>query len=182
MSSVSSGPGGRSEFVTVLAWIFILLSRLGIVMLTFEFFLFGAVMPHIMEAARSRGDPVPAGFVFDHMQLVLAIVIPIPLATLVISIGLLKRRNWARICFIVLMALNILGSIGGVLLQHYMMSAMPMFPPNNAPPEFRARLQSMMADMQVFGIVFALGFAALYTWIIMRLLSADVRREFTARA
>ena len=60
--------------VTVLAWIFILLSGLGVVMLTFEFFLFGAVMTHVMEAARNRGDPVPAGFMFDHLQLVFEIV------------------------------------------------------------------------------------------------------------
>jgi flagellar biogenesis protein FliO len=54
--------------------------------------------------------------------------------------------------------------------------------PANAPPEFRAQFESMMSAMQVVSVIFALAFCGLFGWIIWRLMSADVRREFAAGA
>jgi len=59
------------------------------------------------------------------------------------------------------------------------LSSMPVIQPN-MPQDFRAQFESMMMGMQVMGAIFALGFSVLFGWIIKRLMSSDVRREFEA--
>jgi hypothetical protein len=184
MNGMSGGPAQRSTFVTVVAWIFIVLSGFGTFMLILESFVLSTVMPHMqasVDAAKARGQvPPSADFMFGHMQAVFGVIILLSVGMLLVSIGLLKRRNWARILFIAIMALGILGGIGSAVLQRYIFSAMPTSTPDNMPPEFRAQFESMMSAMQVVSIVFTIAFSLLYGWIIVRLMSASIRREFTA--
>lgn len=185
MSSTQSQlPAGRSEFVTVLAWIFIGLSGLGTLMSVAQYFMVGIMMSpgpmrEAMNDAQTRGDVPPAvAFMLAHFRQMIGAFFLISLITLVTSIGLLKRWNWARLVFIALMALGIAWNVAGVLLQRLMLAGMPMLP-ENMPPDFRNYFETMMSAMQIFGVIFALGFCVLYGWIIVRLMSAKVRREFS---
>jgi hypothetical protein len=179
----------RSDFVTVLAWIFIGLGGLSTLMsvaqyLMFNFMMSVGQMQDAMNAETARGDfPPAAEFMFDHFRQLIGAIFLLSLVTLVAAVGLLKRRNWARLVFICLMALGIVWNLAGLALQRVMMSSMlstmPMLPPD-APPDFRAQFESMMTGMQIVAAIFALGFSFLFGWIIMRLMSAAIRREFGA--
>ena len=182
MSSMQSPE--RSDFVTVLAWVFIGLSGFAALMSIAQYAMFGMMMSlgpmrDAMNDAQTRGDIPPAFvFMFGHFHQLIGAFALLSLVTLIASVGLLKRRNWARLLFIFLMALGIAWNFAGVFLQRLILSRMPMLPPDK-PPDFRGQFESMMAAMQVVGVVFALGFGVLYGWIIYRLLSAQVRSEFS---
>jgi hypothetical protein len=55
-------------------------------------------------------------FMLSHVQLFMPAMLVIFAVTLVSAIGLLKRKNWARIVFIALMSLGIAYSLGMLLL------------------------------------------------------------------
>ncbi len=188
MNSMSSGgPAERSTFVTVLAWIFIVLSGFSTLMSIIQNIVMSIVFPFArmqasIEAAKARGDiPPGAEFMMGHIRMLFGAFLLLSAITLVASIGLLKRWNWARLVFIALMALGILWNIGSLFLQRLMLSGMPMMP-ENAAPEFRAPFEPMMLAMQIVSAIFALAFCVLFAWIIKRLMSAAVRREFAAGA
>jgi hypothetical protein len=190
MSSIDgSTQPQRSDFVTVLAWIFIGLGGLSTLMSVAQYIMFNFMMSigqmqDAMNAETARGDfPPAAEFMFGHFRQLIGAFFLLSLVTLVAAVGLLRRRNWARLVFICLMALGIVWNLAGLVLQRVMMSSMlstmPMLPPN-APPDFRAQFETMMTGMQIVVAIFALGFSVLFGWIIMRLMSAAIRREFGA--
>jgi len=174
----------RSDFVTVLAWVFIGLSGLGTLMAGLQYAVFGMMMSFgpmqdAMNDAQAHGDVPPmATFMFGHFHQLIGAYFLLSVITLTASVGLLKRRNWARLLFICLMALGVAGNIAGLFLQRLMLSGMPMLP-SNMPPDFRDQFERMMSGMQVVGVIFAVGFSVLYGWIIYRLMSTPVRGEFS---
>jgi hypothetical protein len=96
---------------------------------------------------------------------------------LISSIGLLKRRNWARLCFIGLMALAIVWQLAGLGFQFSMFSSMH--------EQFSAAATQGAPDMApffiaiaVFSVIFALGFSFIFGWIIKKLISAPIAAEF----
>jgi len=169
----------RSSFVTVLAWIFIVgggfttfISILQNVMLTFFF-----PADQIQMAKGAENMPAVALFMLNHMRLFFAAFLVLSLTVFVSSIGLLKRKNWARVIFIGLFVLGILWNVGGLFLQNAMFSAMPA-PSPDAPEEFKAQMESMAHVMLVFSFVMAVGMSVLFGWLIKRLASPAIRREF----
>ena len=188
-SAANPTPAERSDFITLLAWVFIGLSGLGTLMGTFEYMMVNFAMSigqmqDAMNDAKARGDfPPAAEFMLGHFRQFIAAYFLLSLVTLVASVGLLKRWNWARLVFICLMAMGIVWNLAGLVLQRFLMATMlssiPMMSPN-MPPDFRAQFDSMMTGMQVVGAIFALGFCVLFGWIMKRLMSAEIRREFEA--
>lgn len=188
-STDGSTPATRSDFVTVLAWIFIGLGGLSTLMAVAQYIVVNFMMSigqmqDAMNAETARGDvPAAAQFMAGHFRQLIGAFFLLSLITLVAAVGLLRRWNWARLLFIGLMALGIVWNLASLALQRVMMSSMlstmPMLPPNT-PPDFRAQFETMMTGMQIVGAIFALGFSVLFGWIIMRLMSAAIRREFAA--
>jgi len=188
-STDGSTPATRSDFVTVLAWIFIGLGGLSTLMAVAQYIMVNFMMSigqmqDAMNAETARGDvPAAAQFMFSHFRQLIGAFFLLSLITLVAAVGMLRRWNWARLLFIGLMALGIVWNLASLALQRVMMSSMlstmPLLPPN-APPDFRAQFETMMTGMQIVSAIFALGFSVLFGWIIMRLMSAAIRREFGA--
>ena len=173
-------PAERSEFVTVVAWVFIGLSGFMTLMSVIQYFMFGMMMSlgPMQDGMNEVGAHMPAAaFVFRHLRLLIGAVALLSLITLVVSIGLLKRWNWARLVFIGLMAVGIIWNVAGTIVQFMVLRAMPTLPPD-APADFRNLFEAMMSSMQIFSVIFGLGFCLLYGWIIVRLMSAKVRGEF----
>ena len=192
MSSADSPTrAGRSDFVTLLAWVFIGLGGLSTLMAMAQYMMINMMvsigqMQDAMNAAKARGDfPPAAEFMFGHFRQLIGAFFLLSLITLIAAVGLLKRWNWARLAFIGLMALGIAWNLAGLFFQRVMMSSMlssmPLLPPD-APADFRTQFESMMTGMQIVGAIFALGFCVLYGWIIKRLMSAAVRQEFDGAA
>lgn len=170
----------RSTFVTVTAWIFIVLAG---------FTTFGALMQNLMVslmfpteeivAAVNRDPKAPPGMaiIFGHLKLILFLFLALCITTLTSSIGLLRRREWARKTFIAVLVLGILWMIGGFALQYFMMSSvndMPGVSHASTDAQFGIMLKVIMG----VGVLVSLFFVLLFGWIIKRLMSPEIRAEF----
>lgn len=94
-------PDMPSTFVTVVAWVFIVFSALGVLMTTAQ-----NVMLSLMPAFTESAD---AGFLERHVRILFVIPWALSASMLVASAGLLKRREWARKIFIGLLSLGVCG-------------------------------------------------------------------------
>jgi hypothetical protein len=131
----------RSNFVTVLAWIFIVLSGYVTLISVLQniiislYFPIEEMRPMMDQAEKSQPMPWFAGIMFEHLQLFLMIFLIIAALTLASTIGLLKRKNWARIVFIEIMGFGILWNLCSMALSFLMFSSfVPLS--DTAPPEF----------------------------------------------
>ena len=175
----SHGAQAQSTFVTVLAWIFIALSGLGTFIALLQNIVINTVFPFEQMSSTLTQDPnTPpmAIFMFEHLRLLFFAFLAVSTATLVVAIGLLRRRNWARLTFVAFLALSIVWNVAGLFLQHAMMGSMPPLP--KAPPEFAQDFQAMASRIFIVGVVMSVGFSVLYGWLIKRLLSPQIRAEF----
>lgn len=169
----------RSAFVTVLAWIFIVLSGFG-TMISLLQNIMVQIMFNAPEMEKSLqtlppGAPPFVAFMISHFQLFFFATFVLTAVTLVASIGLLKRRNWARLYFVAFMILGIVWNFGSLALQFTMLSSMQSSFPSvpNAPD-----MKPFMMVMAAMSVLLALGFSALFGWIAKRLLAPAVAAEF----
>jgi len=171
---------GKSKFVTILAWIFIALSGfatfISIMQNIMIFFMFR--MGQMNEAFKDPkfAQEMPKGFqfMFSNVRLFFLGFLLISVITLISSIGLLKRKNWARLIFISLMVLGILWNLGGIILQNFMMPKFTEFPNAPVAPD----LEKMLLVMRIFSALMLIGFSVLFGWIIKKLISEEIREEF----
>ena len=164
----------RSTFVTVVAWIFIIGSGLASLMSLMQ-----NIMIHVMfnkDKFSQLPEDMPAGaaFMFGNFQLIFLTFLLISIMVLVSSIGLLKRKNWARLVFIFILSLGILWSLASLILQAVFFSTMPEMTQG---PEFE-EFKTIQTLMQWFTAIISIGFAVLFGWIIKRLMSGTVKQEF----
>jgi len=172
--------------VTVVAWIFIVLTGFT----TFISLLQNAMlafMPQdlfnqaLRDSTFTHAMPSGTRFMFAHLRLFVFLVLIVGAATLISSIGLLRRRNWARLLFIALLGLGIVYSIAALFLQQSMMSSFnALLPTDSALGRTGQDFRHMMGAMRVVMFVFAIGFAGLFGWIIAKLLSPPIRKEFSS--
>lgn len=173
----------RSSFVTTLAWVFIVLSGVATLMAIAQNVMINNMFPSdqmeaAMHAAHGKQDIPPiVEFMTSHFRLFFGAFLALSAVTLVSSIALLKRKNWARLIFICLMGLGIVWNIGGLFFQHAMFTSMPS-PPTTASPDFQEQFNSMAQIMMILSTIMAIGFSTLFAWIIKRLTSQSIRKEF----
>ncbi len=185
-----SGVTTKSSFVTVVAWVFIILSGFATLISLLQNIMVG-VMPRdmfnsaIQDSTFARVMPPSGRFVFSHLQLLVLCFFILCALTLGSSIGLLRRRNWARLIFIGLLGFGIVYNVAGLVLQQSMMSSMtsqfPLDSAFSADSTFRATTQQfdqMMASFRIVMVVITVGFCALFGWIITKLVSRPIREEF----
>lgn len=163
----------RSIYVTVVGWIFIVFS--GIALLEALFFAF---MPaeKFLAAARQSGqaagpqpDPAIMGGFLHGMGYVMLVL---SLWVLGSSIGLILRKGWARISFIVILGIGIFFDAIYLLFAIVGATMMPKLP--NQSDGMAAFGQSLM----VFMIVFCGGLLAFYIWTLIVLNTERVKAEF----
>jgi hypothetical protein len=173
----------RSTFVTVVAWIFIVLSGFGtligilqniMVQTVFRSGEFGEAMQAVPP---DPGLPPVATFMFEHFHWIFLAVLLVNLFMLASAIGLLKRRNWARRCFIAIMILGVVWQVVGLIMQATMFSFMR--------DQFSAAQMQGAPDMGPFfiamgvvSVIFALAFGGLFGWIAWKLASKPIAMEF----
>ena len=179
-------PAQRSTFVTVLAWIFIVLSGFSTLialmqnaMLWFVFEGAPGVGDAMSKANQAPGIPPFFGYFFRYFPVIFAAFLLLSATTLASSIGLLLRQEWARRLFIALMAFGIAWNFAGLAFQALFLMNMPPMPP--LPPaqqHFASGFHWIMGLMLVFNLLIAIGFSVLFYWIIRRLRTPEIRREF----
>jgi len=172
----------KSKFVTVVAWIFIVgagfatfISILQNIMINLMFPL-EKMTEALNDSQAQQHIPSLFRFLFSNIRVFVFSFLVILATTFTSAIGLLKRKNWARIIFIVLMSLGILWNILGVVMQFSMFSFMPI--PEEAPNQFTAQFTTIMTIMKIFTIVMAVGISILFGWIIKKLTSDKIKSEF----
>lgn len=184
-------PVTRSTFVTVVAWIFIGLSGLMSFIMLLDSVLLPQVFVPMLQQMQPMTDLSPfLGWYFGHIVWLCYLTLLLSLAHLLASICLLKRRDWGRRLFIGMIGLDIVYQVAGAALQWWLMGPMQhamlqtqfASMPRPLPAEQQAQMLQMMDSMMVFARVLSLVFAAalvvLFAWIIKRLCSAAIRREF----
>ena len=175
-------PVARSTFVTVLAWIFIMLAGFATFISILQNIMIAFVFPmaQMQAAAAEQKAPWFAAWMIQHFQVFFLFFLVVSASCLAAAIGLLRRRNWARLLFIALMALGIAWNLGGLVLGAFFLSSFPFsqaIPAGH--PEF-ANFQIMFKVMFAINVVIVVAFTCLFGWIIKRLASEGVRREFGA--
>ena len=174
----------RSTFVTVVGVIFIILAVLSLLNVLAQTILLPTlfhneeVTQRIQEQIDEGTMPTVVGYMYTHRNIFMAVSLVIAVVSLISSIGLLMRKNWARIMFIVLMSYRIASSIFGIGLQLFVTPTLP----NNVPQSSAQFMTTIMIVARVFSFLLAAGFCVLYGWIISKLLSERIRREFLPQA
>jgi hypothetical protein len=99
------------------------------------------------------------------------------------GVGLLRRRNWARLAFIGVLVAGTLNGWVGVALQRSWLAALASgLPADPGYAEFREELLAMIPGLQAAVIATVLVATAFNALIIARLTSRAVRSEFEAQA
>ena len=172
----------RSTFVTVVAWIFIALSGFGTVIAALQNVMLFTVFrspeaTQALQAPPPPGTPPAAAFMASHFYLFFIAFLVISAFTLISSVGLLKRWNWARLSFIGLMALGIAWNLGGLVLQFGIFSSMQEQFAASALHDGQ-EMQPFFIAIVVVSVLFAVGFSVLFAWIAKRLHSPAIVSEF----
>ena len=169
----------RSTFVNVVGGIFTALTGMCSLM-----FLVQAVMFHTlfskpeMQMALSKpppGMPEYVALLFSHLEFFMGGMLIFNICFLISSIGLLLRKNWARLAFIAMLCLLIAWNLFGFGLQLTIFSSMTAQFPNGTDT---STFKIMMVVIGIVCGVFAFGFIGLLGWIAKKLLSAPIVAEF----
>lgn len=173
----------RSGFVTTLAWISIVLSGFSTFMAVLQGVMFLVVFPSgemrsmIYDLEAYPGFPPVIEFVLANAGIFFGLSLVFSCLTLVSSVGLLNRRNWARLTFIWILVLGVVGSIGGLFLQFHMFASIPAIT-QAAPEGLGDQIVLMVQVMKAAVVVFVVVSGAMSAWIITRLSSREVKAEF----
>ena len=167
----------QSTFVTVLAWIAIWLSGLCVLIGLMQNVMVNFFMPTLFAAPNA---PPNGAFPFACFRVFVAAFLACAIFMTFASFGLLRRRNWARLTFIVVCALGIAWSVLSILMFAFGfgLGRFPAFSAPTVPSQMDAMFKAMFAMV----VVFTLGECVLLAWIISRLHSPVIRAEFKSRS
>lgn len=174
----------QTSFVSGLAWSFIGLAGISLLLAPLQYVLFSRVLPMdivqemMLDAIKQNLLPQSIVTIIDHIHMISVVLIFTSSLTLALSIALLKRKNWARVAFVWLMILAALVHFAGIFLPFYDLSG---FSPaaNAIPPELRGIVKIIKNMLSVVSIVMGIAFSGFFAWAAKRLLSAEIKREFT---
>jgi len=185
--STRSGPQG---FVTVLAWITIVLGILGVAYGLLQL-LVAALVP--ADAYLQMLDPLGTGqvdvppllrWVLTHNGLIGTIEAIASLLLTGLGFGVLRRREWARLGFIWYLVLATVMTFGGIWLVPATLDASLasqaalLSPDGSVPPE----LAPIRTLALVFSVIVAVVFSVLHGAIIWKLSTGPVRAQFQRNA
>src|SRR5438874_2556777 len=120
----------RSTFVTVLSWVLIVGSGFFTLIAVMQALMMLFVMPMEWSKGPPKGIeafPPIAQFLLSNVRLFFLLNWLAIIFTFASSIGLLHRKNWARIAIICVFAIGVVVNLGGIWLQSEMFSSFPKF-------------------------------------------------------
>ncbi|MEY3142478.1 MAG: hypothetical protein RLY21_971 [Planctomycetota bacterium] len=166
-TAVSNLPHPRSLFVTVVAWIFIVLSAFMIIGSA----CFG-LMTILMESL-AESEPGMTAWL-GVLQSFVVMVLVIAAAILALSIGLLRRSRWARGAFIRMLAASIAFQMLLPIVGVAWFLSMTPEPPDQA----KLLVYGFLALWCAIGLAIGLFWSVIDIWLIRRLSAPDVGAEF----
>ena len=173
----------HSTFVTVVAWIFIALSAWNTIVSILQNVMIHVIfdrtgMASLVQQAPPDGYPPLAALMVTHAPTLVAGLLLISIATLVSSVGLLRRLNWARLCFIGLMLFGIAWQLASLVFQFELFSGIGEQFAEVAEFGGGPDIGSMVPLVLALSGVFYVAVAVLFGWIAIRLISPAIVAEF----
>jgi len=168
----------QSSFINTFAWIAIVFSGFGVLIGIMQNIMMMTVMKDrgfAEEMSQNIPDDMPPmmAIMFGNMELIAMGTLVLAIITFISAIALLKRKNWARLFFIVLLVVGILWNVISGYMQFDMMDSM-MF----AGEEIPAEMQSIQSTMKIIMGVIIVAILALNIYLIKRLSSDEIKSEF----
>lgn len=158
----------KSTFITVLSWIFIVLSAFAtLVSITQNILYHFFIKPQFNIETEIKSDFILESLFFSNFGLILIISSILIISFFISSVGLLKRKNWARISIMVFLGL-------GITYNTLFFIAFNSF---SGLFEFQ-RMDSFEFTFLLISLIVILGFCSLFTWIIIKLNSHKIKEEF----
>lgn len=182
----------KTSFVTVIAWVFIALATMILMTSVIQFIVvaflnFGAtqsgdvyslVVTELKKGLKDSNTLELALVAFRYAWVIVTVIFLYAITLLWTSIGLLKRREWARKTMIVLLAIAIFYELSDLAWQFYVMNS-TMAPLMKEMPGLGSGIMAI-----ILGIVtiMVLAFCALFVWVIIKLRSERIRQEFATQS
>ncbi|WP_372524820.1 hypothetical protein [Piscinibacter sp.] len=172
--------GARSLFVTVTAWVFIVVGVVASATALVQNAAVVALVPGLHVAGDTHPLPLLSGLLMGYLPWVVGAGLVISLATLASAIGLLVRLNWARRVFIGMLAVAIVANLAGLWLQQEVMQSVVSSTLGGAPipPQVLGVFGGFVTAARVMATLVTLGACTMLAWIIRSLMSPRVRQEF----
>jgi hypothetical protein len=172
--------GSRSLFVTITAWVFIVLAALASASALVQNAAVASFMPGLTVVGNVQPLPLLTGLLLGYLPWVVGAGLVMSLATLAGAVGLLVRLEWARLFFIVLLVLAIVANVAGLWLQQEMLQSLVSSTLSHSPlPPLAADVfGGFVTAARVMAVLVTLAACLLLVWIIRRLMSPSVRQEF----
>jgi hypothetical protein len=176
MENQPSAPVVKSSFVNVFAWLMIVFNGFGLFVSIIQniIFVFIFQMDEFKNAFNDMGD-IPKGipaFFLKNIRVLIPLMGLFILFAFISSIGLLKRKEWARKVFLFLLGFGIIYTIAGAIFQVIFMRS--MFGGADLPSDFNF----IKIFIVIFMVIFCIGFIVLFGWLFKKLSSDTIKEEF----
>jgi len=186
LPATPAASGHRSTLVTVVAWVFLILSALATLGALMNVLIL-AVMPAAtvdaivsqvtQDTAVTHLLPAPYQFMMHHARLVALIKLVWWAAVLIASVGILQRREWARRTFVATLGIEIIVVILAFVMSQSMLMGISS---QRASQSRTGQVPPGMGTGMALGGLLGVGIVAILLWLLLTFRSARVRNEFTS--
>lgn len=172
--------GARSLFVTLTAWVFIVLAALASATALVQNAMVASLLPGWQLSGVQQPLPLLTGLLIAYLPWFVGAGLVLSLATLASAIGLLLRLEWARRVFIALLVLAIVANLLGLWFQHEVVQSVVDTTLRRSPLPQQALgvFGGFVTAARLMAVAMTLAACGMLVWIIGRLMSASVRQEF----
>jgi uncharacterized membrane protein len=155
----------RSRFVTVVAWVFIVLA--GTLFLYNGFMTVAVAFLAFSDQAREHMKEIALAFTGSLAKTLFWAIV------MTCAAGLRKRKYWARLLFTVALSVGIAATIGKMVVQLNSLSELSV-------PEAQAEaMEQMVKGLKMTIIGFSVVVTMAYGWLIYKFNSEKIKAEFT---
>jgi hypothetical protein len=182
VTSVESGH--RSTLVTVVAWLFLVLSALATLGAVLNIFVFAVTPAATINAAVNRVAqdtavihllPAPYQLIIHHVYLWALIKLVWWAVVLIASIGVLRRKEWARRTFVAVLGIEIVVVIGALFVG---LSIVMKLATQLASRSRSGQVPPGMGSGMALAGLLGLAVVGILLWLLFTFRSARVREEF----
>jgi hypothetical protein len=172
--------GARSLFVSVTAWVFIVLGAAASALALVQ----GAATASLVPGFALGSDTHPlsglAGLLAANVTWVAGAALALSITMVAAAIGLLLRLEWARRTFIVVVVLAIVANLAGLWLQQELLQGLidHTLSHTSMPREAASVFGGFATAARAAAVLLSVFTSVLLAWIVGRLNTQSVRQEF----
>ena len=172
--------GARSLFVTLTAWVFIVLAALASASALIQNAMVASLLPGWQFSSGQQPLPLLTGLLIAYLPWFVGAGLVLSIATLASAIGLLLRLEWARRGFIALLVLAIIANLLGLWFQQEVVQSVvdSTLRRTPLPPPVLGVFGGFVTAARAMAVVMTLAACGMLGWIIRRLMSTPIRQEF----